>query len=376
MRIAILSSFYPLRGGISQFNASMLEGLGKWHTVKAFSFKRQYPNLLFPGKTQYVTPDDEAAPVQADALLDTVNPISWIKTARAIRAWKADLLVMKYWMSWFAPSLGWVARHAGCKSVVVLDNVIPHEPHWFDKPLTRWFLKGCSGFVSLSDSVQEDLLQLRPDAPHTLLPHPVYAHFGPRMPREEAARELGLDPARKTLLFFGLIREYKGLDILLEAFRNLPEDYQLVVAGEPYGPFDKYQALIDSLPGKDRVRVFPDYIRDSRVKVFFSAAQLAVLPYRSATQSGISAIAVHFGTPMLVTDVGGLKETIGNRGTGLVAPVAEPEVIRQEILRFFADDRLREGCLRAIELEKERLGWDRFCTKLVAFADTLPNPAQ
>ena len=371
MRIAILSSFYPLRGGISQFNASMLAGLGKCHNVKAFSFSRQYPDILFPGKTQYVTPDDEAAPVEAEALLDTVNPFTWARTARAIRAWKADLLVMKYWMSWFAPSLGYVARHCGCRSIVVLDNVIPHEPHWFDKPLTRWFLDGCSGFISMSESVEKDLLSFRPEAPHILRPHPLYTHFGEKLPREEAIRALGLDPARKTLLFFGLIREYKGLDILLEAFRGLPEDYQLVVAGEPYGSFDKYQAIIDSLPGKDRIRVFPDYIRDSEVKRYFSASDLAVLPYRSATQSGISSIAVHFDLPMVVTDVGGLRGTIGERGTGIVAPEASAPAILKEIKHYFEDPTLQESCHAAIRQEKERLGWDAFCEALTSLAQSL-----
>ena len=371
MRIAILSSFYPLRGGISQFNASMLEGLGKCHDTRAYTFSRQYPGLLFPGKTQYVTPEDEAIPVQAQALLDTINPFSWIKTAKTIRSWKPDVLVMKYWMSWFAPSLGYVARHCGCKSVVVLDNVIPHEAHWFDKPLTRWFLKGCTGFVSMSEQVRQDLLALRPSAPDILLPHPIYSHFGPRMPREEAAALLGVDPGRKTLLFFGLIREYKGLDILLEAFRSLPEDYQLVIAGEPYGSFGKYRSIIDTLPGKERVFVFPDYIRDSEVKKFFSVADVAVLPYRSATQSGISAIACHFGVPMIVTDVGGLKDTIGARGTGIVAPEATPEAIDREILRYFSDETLREHCRKAIGEEKERLSWDNFCQALAGFAATL-----
>ena len=373
MKVAILSSFYPLRGGISQFNASMLAGLGKLHDARAFSFRRQYPGILFPGKTQYVTPDDEAVPVEAEALLDTVNPFSWGKTARTIRAWQPDLLVMKYWMSWFAPSLGWVARHAGsrCKVVPVLDNVIPHEPHWFDKPLTKWFLAGCDGFVTMSQSVTDDLLTLKPDARYVLLPHPLYSHFGEKLPREEAARILGIDPALKTLLFFGLIRDYKGLDILLEAFRDLPDDYQLVVAGEPYGSFDKYREIIDTIPGKDRIHVFPDYVRDSRVKVFFSAADVTVLPYRSATQSGISSISYHFEVPMIVTDVGGLKGTIGDRGTGIVAPAAEPGVIRAEILRYFEDPSVRTDCVRAIRLEKERLGWDRFCADLTAFAEQL-----
>jgi glycosyltransferase involved in cell wall biosynthesis len=276
-------------------------------------------------------------------------------------------------MSWFAPSLGWVARRAGarCKVVPVLDNVIPHEPHWFDKPLTKWFLGACDGFVTMSQSVTDDLLTLKPDARYVLLPHPLYSHFGEKLPREAAAQALGIDPARKTLLFFGLIRDYKGLDILLEAFRDLPEDYQLVVAGEPYGSFDKYRAIIDTLPGKDRVHVFPDYIRDSEVKTFFSAADVTVLPYRSATQSGISSISYHFEVPMIVTDVGGLKGTIGDRGTGIVAPAAEPGAIRDEILRYFSDPSVRTDCVRAIRLEKERLDWDRFCADLAGFAAQL-----
>ncbi|MBP5675994.1 MAG: glycosyltransferase [Bacteroidales bacterium] len=371
MRIAFLSSFYPLRGGISQFNAAMLSELGKCQIVKAWSFSRQYPSILFPGKTQYVTPEDEALPVEASATLDTINPFTWIKTAREIRLWQPDLLVMKYWMSWFAPSLGWVARHCGCKSVVVLDNVIPHEAHWFDKPLTKYFLKGCTGFISMSESVEKDLLSLRPDAPHILRPHPLYSHFGEKLPREEACRMLGLDPDKKTLLFFGLIREYKGLDILLEAFRDLPQDYQVLVAGEPYGSFEKYQKIMDSLPGKGRVHVFPDYIRDSEVKRYFSAADLAVLPYRSATQSGISSIAYHFDVPMVVTDVGGLKGTIGDRGTGIVAPTPDPEAIKAEILRYFADPEIGRKCREAIGREKERLGWDAFGKALLDFAQTL-----
>ena len=253
----------------------------------------------------------------------------------------------------------------------MLDNVIPHEPHWFDKPLTKWFLSACDGFVTMSQSVTDDLLTLNPGARYVLLPHPLYSHFGEKLPREAAAEALGIDPSLKTLLFFGLIRDYKGLDILLEAFRDLPEDYQLVIAGEPYGSFDKYQALIDTLPGKDRVHVFPDYIRDSEVKTFFSAADVTVLPYRSATQSGISSISYHFEVPMIVTDVGGLKGTIGDRGTGIVAPAPDPGAIRDEILRYFSDPTVRTGCVRAIRLEKERLGWDRFCEDLTGFAAQL-----
>lgn len=371
MKIAILSCFYPLRGGISQFNAALVAGLGKCHEIKAWNFSRQYPSFLFPGKTQYVTPEDEATPVESRATLDTVNPFTWIKTAREIKAWHADILILPYWMSWFAPSLGWVGRHSGTKCIGLLHNVIPHEPHWFDAPLTKYFLKACSGFVTMAGSVEKDLERLLPGAPHINRQHPLYTHFGEPMPKADAQKLLGLDPEKKTLLFFGLIREYKGLDILLEAFRTLPEDYQLVVAGECYGSFDKYQNIIDSLPGKDRVHVFQGYVRDSEVKKYFSASDLAVLPYRSATQSGISAIACHFGLPMLVTDVGGLKEAVGLTGTGIVAERPAPEAIEKEILRFFADEKLRDNCSESMARERERLSWDAYCQALSEFAKSL-----
>ena len=373
MKIAILSCFYPFRGGISQFNASLLGELERTHEVKAFSFRRQYPEFLFPGKTQYVTPDDEAVPVEADALLDTANPFSYSRTARTIRRWKPDVLIMRYWMSWFAPSLGYVARHMSkdCKVIGILDNVIPHEPHFFDKPLTKYFLSGCDGTVTLCSEVAFDLKKIKPDALNEVLYHPLYSHFGERMEREEAEKVLGLESGKKNILFFGLIRQYKGLDILLKAFDTLPDDYQLIVAGEPYGSFDKYQAIIDASPAKERIHLFPDYIRDSRVKLFFSAADLTVLPYRSATQSGISSISYHFEVPMIVTDVGGLRETIGNRGTGIVAAEVTPECIRTEILNYFSAPAIRQYCVENIRAEKERLSWSRFCEELTRFAQTL-----
>ncbi len=374
MRIAILSCFYPYRGGISQFNASIFGELGKRHVVKAFNFKRQYPEFLFPGKTQYVTDTDSAVPVESVSLLDTANPFSYARTAREIAAWKPDLLVMRYWMSWFAPSLGYVARRLkrkGCKVVSILDNVVPHEPHFFDKPFTRYFLSGQSGCVVMCEEVAKDLLEIRSDIPHTTLPHPLYTHFGEKMDRAEAERALGLESGKKTLLFFGLIRQYKGLDILLEAFRGLGDDYQLLIAGEPYGSFEPYRKIIDSLPGKDRIHLIPEYIPDYEVSKYFSAADVTVLPYRSATQSGISSISYHFEVPMIVTAVGGLTETVGGRGTGLVAPEATPECVLQEIRRYFGDPQVREDCIRNIRREKERLSWSTYCNGLVEFAQSL-----
>lgn len=374
MRIALLSSFYPFRGGISQFNASLYSELSREHEVKAFNFKRQYPEFLFPGKTQYVTKDDEALPIESTALLDTVNPFTYSRTCKAIRSWKPDLIIMSYWMSWFAPPLGYIARRLKkkhCRVVSILHNVIPHEPRFFDKPLTRYFLKACSGHVALCEEVAGDLAGLAAKAKKIVLFHPVYSHFGEKLPREEAERKLGLRPGMKNLLFFGLIRKYKGLDILLNTLPLLEDRYQLIVAGEPYGSFQPYQDIIDRSPAKDRIKLFTRYIKDSEVKDFFSAADLAVLPYRSATQSGISAVSFHFEVPMVVTDVGGLREAVGDSGTGLVAEIPEPRCIAEKIEDYFSNTNLQVLCSNAIKAEKKRLSWESFAHHLLDFAADL-----
>ena len=373
MKVAVLSCFYPFRGGVAQFNASLLGELSREHTVKAFNFTTQYPDILFPGKTQYVSAGDDALRVDAEAVLSTVNLFTWGKTAKAIREWGAELLILRYWMSWFAPSLGWVARHVGpgCKVVAITDNIIPHEPHFFDKPLTRWFLKGVDGCIAMSDEVASDLLKLKPEARYAVLPHPIYTHFGEMVPREEAERRLGLKGGCKNLLFFGLIRKYKGLDILIDAFSGLPDDYQLIIAGEPYGDFGEYARAIESSPAKDRIRLFNRYIPDNEVRWFFSAADAAVLPYRSATQSGVGALACHFEVPMIVTDTGSLRRTVEGRGTGLVVDKAEPECVREGILKFFGTPGLREDCIEKIRGEKARLSWSEFCKSIIGFTESL-----
>ncbi len=376
MKIAILSCFYPYRGGISQFNSCLLQELAKNHTVKAFNFRRQYPDILFPGKTQYVTKDDNAVPVESQALLDTANPFSYIATARAIREWNPDLLIMRYWMSWFAPSLGYIARHMkkGCKVISILDNVVPHEPHFFDRPFTKYFLKPQDGFVVLCNAVRQDLLNIMPDARHICTPHPLYSHFGEKMQREEAEKAIGIKNGNtKNILFFGLIREYKGLDLLIEAFGKLDKSYRLIVAGEPYGSFEKYQKLIDASPNKENIILNTNYIEDSQVSKYFSSADVCVLPYRSATQSGISSISYHFEVPMITTDVGGLRETIGERGTGVIMENGEPATIARAIEDYFAPENagMRGEMILNIRKEKERLSWGTFCSKLEDFYKTL-----
>ncbi|MBQ6086614.1 MAG: glycosyltransferase [Bacteroidales bacterium] len=363
-----------MRGGIAQFNADLYDELGKSHTVKAFTFSRQYPQFLFPGKTQYVTPDDNTVPVDSEAVLDTANPLSYPRAGRKVRKWKPDILVMKYWMSYFAPSLGSVARAVrkdGCRVISILDNVVPHERRFFDTPLTKYFLSGCSGHVAMCREVADDLLSLSPEAKYTILPHPLYNHFGDPVPREEAEDRLGLPHGKRNILFFGLIRDYKGLDILLDAFSLLDDSHTLVVAGEPYGSFEKYERIVEASPARDRIRLFPRYIPDSEVKDFFSAADVTVLPYRSATQSGISSIAYNFEVPLIVTDTGGLRGAVGDTGTGLVADKADSGAIAAEINRFFSDPAVALRCKENIRKEKERLSWGTFARNLVGFAQTL-----
>ena len=389
MRIAILSCFYPFRGGISQFNSYLLEELSKKHTVKAFNFKRQYPGILFPGKTQKVSEDDDARPVESVAVLDTANPFTYSSTARAIAGFEPDVLLTRYWMSYFAPSLGSVCGKVSrilekkgrkdFRTVAVADNIIPHEKHFFDIPLARYFVRRQSGIVTLSHAVEEQLQQICPGVRSQTIPHPLYSNFGERTDTLRARRQLGMQGTdqqvmdRKVLLFFGLIREYKGLDLLLEAMTLLDGSYTLVVAGECYGSFDRYRQIIDSerfAPIRNNLILNDRYIPDKDVKVYFSAADLSVLPYRSATQSGISSISWNFDVPLITTPVGGLVESVGEAGTGLLAENISPEGIAQAIRKYFAENKKEEYLYNISRLKKE-LSWESFADKLENFINTL-----
>lgn len=373
MRFAYLSTFHPFRGGIAQFNARLMRELqAADHEVLPYTFTTQYPERLFPGKTQMVTPEDVADPVNAPRVLSSIGPASWISAANTIGAQRPDVLLMKYWMSFFGPSLGTVAgrlRKRGTKAITILDNVIPHEARFFDKAFTGYFLKRNDGFIAMSEKVKQDLLTLRPDARVEALQHPLYDHFGARMGTAEARRKLGIPEGAKVVLFFGFIRDYKGLDLLIEAMASLPEDHVLVIAGEPYGDLSKYHQAIVRLGLKDRVVDHIRYIADQEVPKFFSAADAVVLPYKSATQSGITAIAYHFATPIIATDVGGLKEIVHDGATGVIVPEVSAGAIAEGIRRFFALDR---GAITVnIAQLKEELSWKRFADQLVDFARSL-----
>ncbi len=374
MRIAYLSTFFPFRGGIAQFNASLFRALEKEHTVSAFTFTRQYPTILFPGKTQLVLNDETADPIPATQLLDSINPISYLTTAKKINAFEPDVLIMKYWMSFLAPSLGSVAAliKMNTKIITILDNVIPHEKKFFDAPLTKYFLNQNTGFIAMSDAVQKDLLQLQPNAKCIRLDHPLYNHFGAPLERKYACQKLNIDPAKKTLLFFGFIRDYKGLDLLIEAFGKLDSSFQLIIAGECYGSFEKYQEQINNSPLKENIHLFTDYIPDSKVPDFFSAADVCILPYKSATQSGITSISFHFETPLIATDVGGLKESITHESTGLIVEKAETLSLVNAIQHYF-NNPLQINYKENIRQLKENLSWESFAKGIINFTALLKN---
>lgn len=372
MKIALLSTFYPYRGGIAQFGAMLYRALEKDNSVTAYTFKRQYPNLLFPGKSQYVEKDDDADPIPAARLLDAVNPITFRKTAKVINADQPDVVISQYWMTFFSPAFGGVHKRIkpGVKRISILHNVIPHEKRFFDNRANQFFLKNNDGFVVLSDSVLSDLLSLKPDAKYIRIDHPVYSQFGDKMQRSDALLKLKLEGDKKYLLFFGFVRDYKGLDLLLNAMADLSDDIHLIIAGEVYGSFEKYNQVIDSLNLNDRVHLYDKYIADSEVSQYFSAADVCILPYKSATQSGITAIAHHFDLPIIATDVGGLKEGIDHGRTGYIVDRPDAHLIANSIKHSFSESKLSEFA-QNIHNEKAENTWENFAKKIVEFAQTL-----
>ncbi len=362
MKIAYLSTFYPFRGGIAQFNASLYRELEKHHDIRAFTFTRQYPRLFFPGATQYVTPADKVDKIPAQPILDSINPFSYRKTAALMRSYAPDLVLTKFWMPFFAPSLGHVAgklRRAGATAIAILDNLIPHEQRPGDLLFVTYFLRRYDGFLVMSKTVEHDLLRLRPEARYTLKPHPLYDHFGEALPTEEARQKLGLPRDKKIILFFGFIRAYKGLDNLIRAAAFLPDDYCVVIAGEMYGDFASYQALIEETQTANRIKLFVRYIDDAEVPAFFSAADVCVLPYKSATQSGIVQIAFNFNLPVIVTDVGGLAEMVENGETGLVVSLPTPQELAMKI-RYYFENKLEQKMRPAIAQKRGYFSWAGF----------------
>jgi glycosyltransferase involved in cell wall biosynthesis len=373
MRISIFSAFYPFRGGIAQFNARLYRSLEKEHQVSTFTFTKQYPTFLFPGKTQYVDEKDRVDAVEAERIVNPFNPFSYFGASRKIRESNPEIFISNYWMTFFGFCFGYLARRQSKNTirVALVHNLIPHEPRFFDKIFSRYYVKSQDVFIVMSDAVEKDLLRLKSDARYIKIQHPWYDHFGEKIERNQACENLSITAVKINVLFFGLIRDYKGLDMLLEAFDLLSDEYQLIIAGEVYGDSDKYKQKIVSSVNSERILFHDHYIADEEVKNYFSAADLCVLPYKSATQSGITAAAFHFEVPVVVTDVGGLRETVEAIGAGQVVLSAIPNLLKEGIEKLSKIENL-DRCRMNLRQAKHENSWDNFSKKLIEFV-SVPN---
>ncbi len=363
MKITILSTAYPFRGGIAHFTGLLYNELTKKYNVNVITFKRQYPSILFPGRSQFEK-SETTEKIPSESLIDSINPINWIKIGLKIKKDIPDLLIYKYWMPFFGPCFGTISRivkrNNKTRILVICDNVIPHEKKPGDILFTKYFFKIVDYFILLSEKVQYDLLKLKPTAKNKVLQHPVYSNFGLPLPKEEAKEHLKLTD-KKLILFFGFIRDYKGLDVLLSAMSFLKNnlDVKLMVAGEFYSNEEKYLKLIDGLDLKDKVYLFTNFIPTSEVKYYFSAADSVILPYRNATQSGIVQIALNFRKPVIATDVGGLSEVISDGETGYIVQKENPAKLAEAIIKFYNENN-EEYFIKNIEKEVEKYSWKNF----------------
>lgn len=372
VRIGIVGTTWPYRGGLAAFNERQArQFMAEGHEVEILTFTMQYPDFLFPGKTQY-SEAPEPSDLSITRTINSINPFSWFRTARAIRKAGIELVVMKFWIPLMAPCLGTIARlcrRRGIRVVSILDNVIPHEPHFWDSWLIRYFVRSVDRFIAMSESVQRDCKRFLPASRQNqvaLTVHPLYDNFGQAVEKAEARAFLGLPQDKTLLLFFGFIRDYKGLDLLMRAYQKAyQENLLLVVAGEFYNNGAQYSELETELKLEGKIAWHTDFIPDDKVRYYFSAADLVVQPYKTATQSGVTQIAYHFERPMLVTNVGGLAEIVPNGKVGYVCEVNEDSVA-QAIGHFASlNPQQREAQFREnIQNEKQKYSWSKM-TQLV-----------
>jgi D-inositol-3-phosphate glycosyltransferase len=364
MKVVIIGPAYPLRGGLATYNERLARAFqSAGDDVRIVTFSLQYPDFMFPGQTQFST---EAGPTDLaiEVSLNSVNPLSWVGVGWRLRQERPDLVVFRFWLPVMGPALGTVARlvrgNGHTRVVAITDNVVPHEKRPGDKPFTRYFLSACDGFVTMSRKVLADLQDLGfSKKPALYRPHPLYDNFGPAKAKEVALAALGLSAKVRYVLFFGFIRAYKGLDILVEAMADarvaaLP--VKLLIAGEFYEDAAPYEALIQKHNLESRLVRATDFIPNERVADYFSAADLVVQPYKHATQSGVSQVAYHFGRPMLVTDVGGLAELIPAGVVGYVVPPTAV-AIADALVDFYANDR-EEAFAAGVRQERTKFSWE------------------
>jgi glycosyltransferase involved in cell wall biosynthesis len=363
-KVVIIGPAHPLRGGLATFDQRLAKEFNdQGDNCSIYSFSLQYPSFLFPGKTQY---SNEPAPkdLKIFSVINSVNPLNWIKVGKKLKKEKPDIIVVRYWLPFMGPALGSILRRVKknrhTRIVCLADNVTPHEHRPGDKSFTKYFLKTCDSFITMSEKVMNDLRKFEKDKPAKLVQHPLYDNFGDIISKSEAREKLNIDKDEKIILFFGFIRKYKGLDVLLDAMSILKNhkpqttNLKLLVAGEFYEDEKPYQEQIDKLGIRDSLVLRTDFIPDSEVKYYLCAADAVIQPYKNATQSGVTPLAYYFEKPMIATNVGGLPSLVPNEKAGLVV---EPNAqsIADGILRFY---QLGENFfLPHLRSEKQKYSW-------------------
>jgi glycosyltransferase involved in cell wall biosynthesis len=370
-KIVILGSAHPLRGGgIATFNERLAKAfMQEGHEVQIISFSLQYPNFLFPGTSQYTT---EPAPADLiiHSLINSINPFNWFKVGNQIKKMQPDLVVVRYWLPFMGPCLGTILRrikkNKTTQVVCIADNIIPHEPKPGDQLFTRYFVKPVDSFITMSEKVKEDLLVFAPNKPTVFIPHPLYDNFGEKISKDLARKHLNIETDAKIILFFGFIRKYKGLDILLDSIKILQQSnptLKLLIAGEFYDDEKSYKEQIDKLGIEQQLILRTNFINDNEVKYYLCASDVIVQPYRSATQSGVTPLAYHFEIPMIVTNVGGLAALVPDNKVGLIA---EPNAasIAEKIIQFFNNG--EQQYLPFLKEEKKKYSWSKMVEAIMS----------
>lgn len=381
MRIVIISTAYPLRGGIAHYVSLLYQHLSIRHDVSVITFKRQYPKLLFPGKTQVEDPVHEkktsnsGSEIPSVQVIDTLNPLTWYEAGKIAAKFKPDLLIFKYWMPFFAPAFGVAARVAKkksrCKVLFICDNVIPHEHTPLDKLLTSFLFKAGDSFIVQSKSVEKDLLSVVKKPKYKFVPHPVYEIFGKGIDKSEARKRIGISQSENVVLFFGYIRKYKGLHVLLDAMVEVLKamNVKLLIVGEFYDDEKGYREQIEKLNLTDNVLVVGEYIPNDEVAKYFSASDVVVLPYIDATQSGITQIAYNFNKPVITTNVGGLGEVVVDGKTGIVIPPGSSDDLANAIVKYFSEN-LAGKFADGVAEQKKYYSWDNLVNAIEELAQS------
>lgn len=368
-KIFIIGPAYPLRGGLATFDELFCKAFNEdGHDCEIISYSLQYPNFLFPGSTQFDTSGNAPKNIKIHTLINSVNPLSWIKTAKFIKKQKPDFIVFRFWIPFMGPALGSIARmvrKSGVKVLAITDNVIPHETRPGDVAFAKYFINACDGFVTMSKAVMKDLEKFTTTTHKKYLLHPLYTSFGEKLNKLDARIALGLPEDKQLVLFFGLIRNYKGLDMLLDAMNELKPNpnINLIIAGEFYEDKQPYLDLIKKYGIENQVILHGKFIANEDVKLYFSAADLVALPYRSATQSGVTQVSFHFEVPTLVTNVGGLGEIIPDKVAGYVV---EPngKAIAEGVRDYFENNRML-SFTEGMKKEKQKYDWKIFVDEVI-----------